>query len=272
MRRPATQGRSLPVGRACVMYAAAGEGERVGAEWGLCYRDSSPTGGLKSESPMPTYSQRPRSQGKSQTPSATPLPPALHLSRGLIWRPNWHLGAKIDAAAQLSPCHHAPLLAVASPPAPPNPKHRRQPESQRTPPPHGRSGRRGVGELDQKAGKATCEWRASRDTEVGAGKSTPAWGLCSVLRAPISRASSCTAAARPWGATGRRAMCYQGGAPSGPVRAVTPVRPSQSAVGRPSKPAATADIVDQSGVRSMDPGDLPSGANRRCAAQGRYRR
>ena len=27
-----------------------------------------------------------------------------------------------------------------------------------------------MGELDQKAGKATCEWRASRDTEVGAGK------------------------------------------------------------------------------------------------------
>ena len=62
------------------MYAAAGEVERVGAEWGLCYRDSSPTGGLKSESPMPTYSQRPRSQGKSQTPFATPLttrPPSL---------------------------------------------------------------------------------------------------------------------------------------------------------------------------------------------------
>ena len=28
-----------------------------------------------------------------------------------------------------------------------------------------------MGELDQKAGKATCEWGASRDTEVGAGKS-----------------------------------------------------------------------------------------------------
>ena len=30
--------------------------------------------------------------------------------------------------------------------------------------------------------------------------------------------------------------------------------PSQSAAGRPSKPAATADIVNQSAVRSTDPG------------------
>ena len=134
--------------------------EASGCKWALGSRSSAPPSGCYRDSTAPT-----------------PPPPA----RLLLLRRTSHKLGQWEVTALV-------FLAVASPPAP-NAKHRRPPKSQRTPPPHGSSERRGVGELDQKAGKATCEWGASRDTGVGAGN--PPRGGCAPCGDGGHRESRC---------------------------------------------------------------------------------
>ena len=118
---------------------------------------------------MPTYSQRPRAQGKSQTPFATPLttrPPSLsraehQLPRELdvvCWRVLDRCSSPIVA---VPPC---PLAGRRKSPRPPIQSTFAHPKSQRTPPLHGRFGSSTRRRANQLSGGV------SRDTEVGGGQ------------------------------------------------------------------------------------------------------
>ena len=109
-----------------------------------------------------------------------------------------------------------------------------------------------MGELDQKAGKATCEWGASRDTGVGAGKS--ACVVCSAgaklgLRAAVRAAQAAfTVGVFPWlwAMLTLQTQCAVHRGIHPPSMAVRHMPPSRTILGAPrGQPHPTAALAGE---------------------------